>query len=742
MQFGKCRGQKMGFQDIEIKRKYRSADTDNIAKSFIEKVLLQSVSYKRAVGFFSSSSLIYTSRGLAKIAEQYTGGDPVIQYVVSPRLTREDVEAISKGYKSKETCIEDALLRDFTDVSDNFEKERLNMIANLIASGVMDIKVAVTENETSIGMYHEKIGLFIDANGREIAFDGSLNESMNAYDNNFERIKTYRNWVSEERSDCVDIEQDFNNLWNSRTKNICIVSFPTAVKNKLFEYKKETYNHQIDVDEDKQRFENQLRQTMIQRPCIPRNIVLYDYQKKAVEAWFSKQWRGIFDMATSTGKTYTAYAAIVSLLKRTNNKMAVIILCPFQHLVDQWEEDASLFNIRNIVTGYSGSKDGDYLSKLRDYIQEYNSGVMDNFFFFCTNASFKLDRVQKVLANIKKPSLLVADEVHNMGSKQMGKYLTDAYTYRLGLSATVERFRDDEGTKQIFDFFGEKCITYTMEQAIKEDKLCKYNYFPIVTTLDDEEISEYLDLTRKIAKNMKKNKKGKTVLTERGEQLAIIRARLVAGAKDKLVRLKEEMKNHLTEKFILVYCGTSKLEKDNGDEIRQIESVSRMLGIDLGMNVGRYTSMEKIGERQNIKTAFKSGNLQVLVAIKCLDEGVNIPGIRTAFILASSTNPREYVQRRGRVLRKADGKNIANIYDFITLPCSLDQASQLDSSTRKSFGALFANEMKRMEEFQRSSCNATVAMKLMDQINDKFKLTEFEINAEFEELTWTDDDYE
>lgn len=729
----------MSFLDLNIKKKYRSSDTLNIAEAFIEPVIRECTLYKRAVGFFSSSSLVYTSKGLAKLASKYKGGDPVIQYVVSPKLTQEDAEAIKNGYESREKVIENALIRDFEEVTDQFQQERLNMIAHLISCGAMDIKVAVTEIGGKLGMYHEKIGVFYDENGNKVAFTGSLNESLNAYLNNFESIRVYRSWEGED-DDCFDIEYDFNNLWNNSTKKVRIMSFPNAAKEKLLQYKKENYDP--DIDEHEEEYLNNVYEFESARPRIPEDIELHDYQKDAIKEWFKHKCRGIFDMATGTGKTYTAYGAMVKLLERAEYKLATVIICPYQHLVEQWAEDAPKFGINDMIIGYSSSKHAQYLTKLKSAVQNYNDGIIDNFFFICTNASFKLDKVQDVLGQIKGRALLVADEAHNLGAKKIQECLTEQFTYRLALSATVERYRDEEGTQKIFDYFGEKCIEYPMGRAIVEDKLTKYYYHPILVCLNPEEKEEYIRLTKLVRKNSFPNSKGKVELTKVGEMFAIQRARLIAGCYNKLDKLKEEMQNHVDEKNMLVYCGTSKLADDNGDEVKQIEKVCQMLGNELNISLDRYTSLESADERMKIKKRFESGFLQALVAIKCLDEGVNIPGIKTAFILASSTNPREYIQRRGRVLRKAKDKPYAVIYDFVTLPLDIYNVQASEQYMIDDFKTLAVNEISRMDEFGKLSINPTETLEIIQKIKSVFHLNDFDLSEEMEAIEWDESSYE
>ena len=202
------------------------------------------------------------------------------------------------------------------------------------------------------------------------------------------------------------------------------------------------------------------------------------------------------------------------------------------------------------------------------------------------------------------------------------------------------------------------------------------------------------------------------------------------------------MKNHLTEDNMLVYCGTSKLADDNGDEVKQIEKVCKMLGNELNLNIDRYTSRESAEERMEIKKNFQSGFLQALVAIKCLDEGVNIPGIKTAFILASSTNPREYIQRRGRVLRKATNKQFAVIYDFVTLPFDIFNIQASDKYLVDDFKSLAVNEVNRMEEFGKLSLNPTDAMEAIQKIKTVFHLNDFTLSNEIEAIEWDESTYE
>lgn len=457
-------------------------------------------------------------------------------------------------------------------------------------------------------------------------------------------------------------------------------------------------------------------------------------KKKAIASWVGENYHGIFDMATGTGKTFTGLGAISKLSEDLNDKLAVVIVCPYQHLVEQWVEDIVRFNMKPII-GYSSSPQKDWKQRLSKAVRDQKIRVDKSFFcFVCTNATFTNSYVQEQISKIHSPVLLVVDEAHNFGAASYARLLDDRFTYRLALSATLERHRDEEGTALLYAFFGKKCIEYSLDRAIEEDKLTPYKYYPVVVHLNDDELTAYEQLSYEMSKCVIKGKNGKYKLNKHGEILALKRARIVAGASEKLDALREEIRPYIHDNNILVYCGATNVLDENADytssdtgDIRQIEAVTRILGNEFGMDVAQFTSRENMETRAAIKEQFQRGDrLQAIVAIKCLDEGVNIPGIRTAFILASTTNPKEYIQRRGRVLRKAQNKPYAVIYDFVTLPRPLDSVSSLTTEQAQRDLTLVKNELARIKEFGRLSQNSMDANNLIWDIQEAYHITDEE----------------
>jgi len=730
----------VSFKSLAIKGEYRTLN-DNVVQDFYIPLLSQARSYKRAVGFFSSTALVEISKGIAEMARN--GGK--IEIVASPYLSDEDFKAIQEGYESREKIIENALLRELPDDNeDYFSMERLNLLANLIADGILDIRIAYTDKNNKIGMYHEKMGIIEDEEGNRVVFSGSMNETLTAIAINYESIDVFCSWKDGDQGRVQKKEDAFHSIWNDVEPSLHVLRFPNVTKAFVEKYKSKKPNFGIDIEQFGDRGGGHLSDPVSPygKPAgarQPSDVNLYDYQKEAIASWVGENYKGIFDMATGTGKTYTGLAAIAKLSEDIGDKLAVIIVAPYQHLVEQWVDDIKRFNMKPIIA-YSSSPQKDWKKRLSKAIFDQEIRNDKKFFcLVCTNATFASPDVQDQINKIKEPILLVVDEAHNFGAQSYARLLDERFKYRLALSATLDRYRDEEGTALLYGFFGKKCIEYSLARAISEGKLTPYRYYPVLVYLNDTELSTYEDLSYRMSQCLFKDKLGHYKLNKYGEILALKRSRIVAGALEKLDALKEMITPYKDKNNILVYCGATRLlnesdksfdDEDNLFDIRQIDAVTQMLGNELGMRVAKFTAEESITERISIKEHFQDGNgLQAIVAIKCLDEGVNIPGIRTAFILASTTNPKEYIQRRGRVLRKAPNKPFAEIYDFVTLPRPLDSVSGLTYEQASRDKTLVMNELRRIKEFGALAENSMVANKLVWDIEETYNITDEELDG-------------
>ena len=710
----------MSLADIHIKNEYRSL-LDNVVTDFYIPVLQESILYQRAVGFFSSSALIAISKGVEGVVAN--GGK--IQIIASPRLSQEDIDEISKGYEVRK-IIERALLRGVVDPSSIEESERLSYIASLIAKGVLDVKIAFLSSKNEIAMYHEKMGIMSDREGNAVAFSGSMNESENAFSSNYESFDVFCSWTND-RERVFQKQMAFQAIWDDYEPGIETMAFPEAVRDRVYSFNSSLSTKHSAVSDSAQ------DEQPLDAMYLPPDFKIRPYQETAIQNWKTNGYRGIYDRATGTGKTLTALASIEQLFRDNKRRLGIIIVCPYQHLVEQWVEDIVRFGIKPIV-GYSSSPQKNWKKNLEQAIRSFNLRVSDFFCFITTNASFVTKSVQEQVQLLSDDVVYVVDEAHNMGAENYRKCLPENICYRLGLSATIDRHNDEIGTAALSGYFGEKCIIYSLKDAIDSQMLTRYYYYPVLTYLDQDELSEYLMITSQLAKAIRK-KNGKVVLTEHAKQLLIKRARIIAGAKGKLPELQKQIAPFVDDKYILVYCGATTVRDEDDSDFgrRQIDLVAEMLGNTLGMRVGRFTSQESAQERAQIRAAFADGEtLQALVAIKCLDEGVNIPSIKTAFILASSTNPKEYIQRRGRVLRKFPGKEYAAIYDFITLPFPFETLASQNDAIIESTKGLIKRELIRMMDFADIAENPSLTFDLLYELKHGFNITEEELLGEEE----------
>lgn len=688
--------------DLNLKKIYRSSN-NNMVKDFYNPILSCAKFYKRAVGFFTISSLINAAQGLSKLIEN--GGK--VQIIASPKLSKEDIDTILLGYRMKDDVILDAMTREFNDIKSENIREKLNYIATLIADNRLDIKIALMNN---YGAYHEKFGIVEDHDGNKIMFTGSMNETENGQYNNFESIVIFKSWQENEKEFLDDYELNFEELWENKTNRLNVQSFPDAVKNKLLEFR--TLENKDDKKMPEAQSYNNYNMTfdVSEYPKKPTWFNPRPYQEDAINNWKNNNYNGLLTMATGTGKTLTGLYGVTKLWEE-KERLVTIIVCPYQHLVEQWVEDVKAFNLMPVICY---SKYPYWKNQVYRKVKLINYGTINNFTIVTTNQTFTSTDMQNFIKNIKCDILLIVDEAHNSGTDTMKRCLDDKFRYRLGLSATPRRFRNEDNTSFIFDFFGGEVFNFDLKRAISENFLTKYYYYPHIVRLTEEEQAQYDELSLKIAQSLKEVN-GKIIVTDIAKNFLIKRSRLVAGASEKLNLLRNLMSNYQNKNYILIYCGATKtIDESDDSEMRQIEKVCQILGREYSMKIRKFTSEESPEDRQEIIKMFSDGvSLQGIVAIKCLDEGVNIPAIQHAFIMASNSDPKEFIQRRGRVLRKFDGKEYAYIHDFITVPYFFKGEGK---------STLVETELKRVNEFNSLAENFEQGQQFINELANEYNI--------------------
>ena len=662
----------MSLRELPLQSEYRS-DGANLITDFYTPCLRNATRYCRAVAYFTSNGLALNVKGLSSFIRR--GGQ--MNLVTGPKLMSDDIEAIQRGYDTKEQNIDSTLDCDFEQVS----HDRLMLLAWLIAHSHLDIKIALPSDSSAIhphAIYHEKTGVFLDDNNNAIAFSGSSNETVGGLLNNFESIDVHWSWDDTQKR----VQQKINNfqrLWNNKTDKLEVIDFLHAVAGELLIHQTIYETEQAGIIDKPEIVE----QTV---PYLPNDIVLRKYQSEAIDAWFENGCRGLWEMATGTGKTITALSALAKL-REEKEHLFVVIACPYQHLVDQWYEETVRFGFEPILAYKSSTT---WVNRFNTTLVRYNYGVRDVVCTITTQTTFTADTMQKLLSKLKRGAVLVADEVHHLGAERSREKLTNVFNYRLGLSATPNRWFDESGTTALKTYFGDTVYEFSLNKAIKMRYLCPYYYHPHLVELTDEEFEEYKRLTESISKLYHQGEHDEA--SEALERLLMKRAILLNRAENKLTKLAEL----LTDKtdslhHTLFYCAPGR-----------ITSVLELL-TTLGLRVAKFTAEESAAERQELLKMFASGHLQALVAMRCLDEGVDVPSTRTAYILASSSNPKEFIQRRGRILRKSPGKEHAEIHDLIAVP-PIDYR-EYPTATFRTERKIIGRELRRFNEFAGMALN-------------------------------------
>lgn len=689
----------MALRDVGIGDSYRTG-SQNLVRDFYRPCLGAATRYDRAVGYFTSTSLAAAAGGLRPFLNR---PDSRMRLIASPALTDEDVDAIESGYDMREV-VADAVDRELSrDVPDT-GSQRLQLLTWLIANDRLDLKLAIVRNRERVGIYHEKFGIFSDEDD-SVVFIGSANESASGLLANFESVEVFRSWEDGESGRVSRRIADFDALWADQTPGLTVMDFPEASRRQLLA----RYEPSLDFDErgDNDSFAGDGRDFR-----IPYELQLRSYQKDAIRGWWKNNGRGIWEMATGTGKTITALSAVAELWRvlRDDQSLVVVVTVPYKHLADQWASEVRRFGARPILA-YEGQArwSGEVDAALAAAVGGYRRLSI----LIAVNATFCSPAFQERMRLVSGSLALVSDEVHTTGAKRMREQLLRHAQFRLGLSATPDRHLDLDGTQAIREYFGESVYQLGLKRAIELGALVPYRYFPVVVELTEEELDEYVKLTKKIAKALGPATDVDPDDAPSGvDRLLFKRARLIGSADNKIPALRRVISPHQHESHTLVYCA------DRTGDDPQLNQVLSLLGTELGIHVNTFTAEEDRETRTSLLSRFAHGDLQALAAIRCLDEGVDVPATQRAFILASSQNPRQFIQRRGRVLRRSPGKESADIYDFLVSPPDLSDDPAVYELERR----LVGRELLRAVELCDAATNSAEALAQLRPLRNRYDL--------------------
>jgi len=701
-------------RSLPLNDRYRS-DREDVVRNFFVPAFTVASSYSRAVGYFTSTSLALYARGIEIFAERAGS----MRLIASPHLNEDDIVDIERGYDVR-AVLERATLRELeNDDQPDAVLDGLGLLGRLIAEGRLDIKLAFVEQDGRVGIYHEKIGIFRDHLGDLVGFTGSSNETYGGLMANFESVEVYRGWVSGDGARALRLETDFQSLWSNQTPNLRVERFSDVARERLIQLGRDRPDRPLPATD------NALTPApaAVSEPArlsIPEGLEVREYQRDAVVAWFGQQGRGILKMATGTGKTKTALIAATKLgdlLRQREQPLVVLVVAPFTHLVDQWITEVEDFGVRPIAVYESSEK---WLPVVEEQIAAARMGQRPVVALVATNDSFSGHRFQSVLSRITQPLLVIADEAHNLGSQTFRASLPQNATYRLALSATPERWFDDEGTDALTEYFGPVCFELRLGAAIEMGALTRYLYVPRLIELNGAETNLYVDLSAQIAKRIASGDNLKN--SDPDSPLGFLlrqRAGVLGHAEGKIAALRADLDARREQWFQLIYCAEGRRPSEPGEPPgpKQVDEVMHLIGNELHLSGHTYVSETQRSERKVLLRRFGSGNdLRTLIAMRCLDEGVDIPDARVGYLLASSGNPRQFIQRRGRLLRRAPGKDRAEILDYLAVPPA---GTPINFNVER---ALLVRELERANEFGKLSENYETTLQVLRPLKERYQL--------------------
>jgi len=666
----------MNFKDIPLEISYKNVGEEKFSE-ILNPLLSYAKTYRRSVGFFSSSALKFIGDGVLTMARN--GGK--IYLATSPKLSQEDINAIRQGYELR-TLLQERFISEVENALNEITDKNAQILSLLIKEEILDVKIVLKNG----GMYHDKLALLEDFDGNMVVSVGSPNESGFGYDGengNYEKVRIFTSW--NDSADRIDDEvEEFKNIWNDANEFLKVYDFMDALKGKVIERVK--HDGVFKNAGKKQKYEMRV------------------YQKEAKSNWIKNGNKGFFIMATGTGKTVTSLYTIQEFINE--NKILTIIAVPYKHLVNQWYEDVKEFFPDAYVQLVHGEVKNAESNIYANYISAKNN--YKPIIIITTIKSFFIDKYTRLYDNIEFEKLLIVDEAHNF-INSISQELSNKYPYKLGLSATPVFGTDAAKSKLLVNWFGGVVEDLPIEIAIGK-YLVNYLYHPIFVYATENDELAFNRATRQMisAIDSKRNiiiDETKFTLGYRGR----LRAISMAEEKEKYInKIFNEIK---TTDHTIIYCSDGKINsskyKDGKvvssetDEIRHLEHILRLINNavvikDPLLKASKFTASEDVDTRMALIDEFNNGGLNYLVAIRCLDEGINIPSIKTALILSSNDNYREFVQRRGRILRQYKFNNykkeVADIYDVIVLP----------SSENKRFAEI---ELRRFNEYSRLALN-------------------------------------
>ncbi len=721
-------------------RSYRTG-TDNEPFEFYLNGLNNSTSIDLLLGYFSSAAINVLSLGFAKFI--HNGG--VLRIVVNNILSEEDKEAIKLGQKNALEIIPIDLrnIRQLKDSLDDYGKHFFQCLSYLISQERIQIKVVTPKGRE--GIVHYKSGIFCDGVD-VVGFKASCNFTAFGLLENLEELDAFLSWENSRSSKMIARQRkDFEDIFSGKSEIVNyldIEEVKIAIKSEfgspeideliiqeddLIQRKEQVY-HNKNLSKTIKRIHSEFEQVM-REPRFPYSSGPREYQIEAYNNWLANGKKGIFAMATGTGKTITSLNCLLNEYHISGGKKTykAVIVVPTVALVDQWQEECAKFNFKNVITVSSKVNWDNDLA----FFNTASKLIDTSFIVIVTYASLTRGKFQNHFKQLPDSTLFIADEAHNLGSSSILKILPQIHLQkRIGLSATPDRKYDDSGNEAINEFFQDKppyIVSFSMKKALEMKWLCPYEYYPHIVQLNEQEQEEYAKISKQLM-NYLDPTTGTYKKDDMVERLLLKRKRIIHKAANKLgvfkQILKEEIKKRKNLKYTLVYVPEGvepdysqvDIDQEDDDEIRLIHEYTRAVrDVDDFVMVNPFISGSS--DRSRILDKYEKGELHVLTSMKCLDEGVDVPRSELAIFCASTGNPRQFIQRRGRVLRLHNDKTHSIIHDLVVVP-NVDSADTSYDMARN----LIKTELMRVADFAGLAMNKADTYTVLEGVLNFYNL--------------------
>ncbi|TBN05336.1 DEAD/DEAH box helicase [Hyunsoonleella flava] len=719
-------------------RDYKT-DSENEPLQFYLDGLANSNEFNLLLGYFSSSAINLLSVGFATFISK--GGK--MKMVINHLLSSKDKEAITKADTEPQGKVFDLMdVVSLGKVLDEYDTHFFECLTYLISEKRIEIKVIKPKNGK--GIAHYKSGVFSDGQD-SVGYKASCNFTLYGLSENLEELEAFLSWENGRSNTLIKKQRKLIDAYFSEkdedVEYIPVDEIEVVLKDK---FGKKDINELLVQEEQLLK----KKRSLISNPKLKKTITKLfneidvirrspkfpykegprEYQINAYKEWVDNNYKGIFAMATGTGKTITSLNCLLNEYKATNIYRAIITV-PTTALVEQWKKECAKFNFKNIITVSSKENWDNNLA----FFNTASKLIDASFIVIVTYASLPRKKFQSYFTQLPNDTILIADETHNLGSQGLLKILPTLHLEkRIGLSATPHRKFDELGNTAIQDFFNDKppyIVSYSMEEALKIGWLCSYTYYPHVVKLTDRELEEYRKLSLQLLRmGMFDKETGAFKSSPEIERLLLQRKRIIHKAANKLDAFKKILSKEYDErgnlKYTLVYVPEgveSNFENvdfstETEDENRLINEYTKAVSqTDDSIMVKQFTSNSI--NRENILKDFESGNVHVLTSMKCLDEGVDVPRSELAVFCASTGNPRQFIQRRGRVLRLHDDKTHATIHDLVVVP---EVGSE--ENTFEMEKGLVRKELERVVDFANLAMNKSDTYETLKNILDYYSL--------------------